>query len=77
LLDHEWEKDDRKVATWYEENRKKILQQVDEMKKESTAADIASLLSSSPLVGLQGVQRALAMMPVEEREKALKLLSSA
>ncbi|KAI5291473.1 acetyl-coenzyme-A carboxylase, partial [Ascosphaera acerosa] len=76
LLNKEFESDDRKVATWYEENRKQVLERIDALKKDAVANDIATMMQSCPKIGLQGVRQALSMMPIEEREEALKFLSS-
>lgn len=76
MLDKEFEKDDCAVAMWYEENRKKVLSKIEDMKKEAVTVDIAQMLNSCPQIGLSGVRQALSMMPIEEREEALKFLSS-
>lgn len=77
LLDKEFEYNDRKVATWYEDNKKMIHAKVDALKTESVAYDVAQLLMSNKDGGLKGVQQVLSMLPIEEKESVLKYLSSA
>lgn len=76
LLVKEFEHNDRKVATWYEENKKTIYAKIEALKTESVALDVAQLLMSNKEGGLKGVQQVLSMLPVEERESVLKYLSS-
>jgi len=66
---------DREVAMWYEENRKIVHEKVDALKNDGVAFDVASLLRGNSKGGLKGVQQVLSMLPVEEREAALKFLS--
>lgn len=68
---------DRDVAMWYEENRKIVHEKVEALKTEGVAFDVASLLRSNGKGGLKGVQQVLSMLPVAEREEALKFLSQA
>ncbi|EPS29466.1 hypothetical protein PDE_04416 [Penicillium oxalicum 114-2] len=77
LLDEELEHDDRKVAMWYEENKKAVQAKVEALRTEGVAAEVASLLIGNKDGGLRGVQQVLSMLPVEERESVLKYLSSA
>ncbi|TVY18618.1 Acetyl-CoA carboxylase [Lachnellula arida] len=67
---------DREVAMWYEENRKVVHEKVEALKAEGVAFDVAALLRGNSKGGLKGVQQVLSMLPVEEREEALKFLSS-
>ncbi|PGH36120.1 acetyl-CoA carboxylase/biotin carboxylase [[Emmonsia] crescens] len=76
MLDREFDSNDRKVALWYEENKKKVLEKVEEMKTEGVAAEVAQLLMGNKDGGLRGVQQVLSMLPVEEREAVLKYLGS-
>lgn len=73
----EFRKDDRAVAMWYEENRKIVHEKVENLKTDGVAFDVASLLRSNGKGGLKGVQQVLSMLPVAEREEALKFLSQA
>jgi acetyl-CoA carboxylase/biotin carboxylase 1 len=70
-----FEKDDRSVAMWYEENRKVVHEKVEAMKLEGVAFEVAALLRGNSKGGLKGVQQVLSMLPAEEREAALKFLS--
>ena len=72
-----YNRDDRAVATWCEENRQTIKSKVDALKSETVAFDIAALLRSDKDGGLKGLKTALSMMPVDEREETLKFLKSA
>ncbi|OOF92423.1 hypothetical protein ASPCADRAFT_8702 [Aspergillus carbonarius ITEM 5010] len=76
FLDEELEHDDRRVATWYEENKKAIQTKVDSLKVESVATEVAQLLVNNRDGALKGVQQVLSVLPVEEKEAVLKFLSS-
>lgn len=76
-----FELDDKSVAMWYEENRKVVHEKVEQMKIEGTAAEVSALLrgGSGAKGGLSGgamagIRQVLSMLPVEEREEALKFL---
>jgi acetyl-CoA carboxylase/biotin carboxylase 1 len=71
-----FEKDDRAVAVWYEENRKDVNAKVDAQKNDGIAHEIASLLRSSKEGGLKGIRQVLGMLPAEERESVLKYLGT-
>lgn len=74
--------DDKSVAMWYEENRKVVHEKVEQMKIEGVAAEVSALLRASGpsakggLSGgaMAGIRQVLSMLPVEEREEALKFL---
>lgn len=68
---------DREVAIWCEKNSKTVLDNLEKMRQEAVAFDVAALLRSGGAAGLGGVKQVLGMMPAEEREEALKFLSSA
>lgn len=72
-----FEKDDRAVAMWYEENKKNVNAKVDALRSEGVASDIASLLRGNKEGGLKGIKQVLGMLPVEEREETLRYLSGA
>lgn len=76
LLDDELQHDDRKVATWYEENKKTIQSKIEALKVDAVATDVAQLLISNKDGGLKGVQQVLSILPVEEKEAVLKYLAS-
>jgi acetyl-CoA carboxylase/biotin carboxylase 1 len=73
----DFEKNDRRVATWYEENKKAVYAKIEQLKTEGVAYDVANLLMGNKEGGLKGVQQVLSMLPVEERESVLKFLGSA
>jgi acetyl-CoA carboxylase/biotin carboxylase 1 len=77
FLDDELEHDDRKVAMWYEENKKAVQAKVESLRTDGVASEVASLLIGNKEGGLRGVQQVLSMLPVEERESVLKYLASA
>jgi len=72
-----FDKDDMAVAMWYEENRKDVHSRVEALKSETVAYDVASLMRSNKDGGLKGVAQVLSMLPVEEKEAVLKMLSKA
>jgi acetyl-CoA carboxylase/biotin carboxylase 1 len=76
LLDEELQREDQRVATWYEENKKAIQTKVDALKAESVATEVAQLLVNNRDGALKGVQQILSVLPVEEKEAVLKYLSS-
>lgn len=76
LLDDELENDDRKVATWYEENKKQLHAKIENLKTQAVSLDVAQLLIGNKEGGLKGVQQVLSMLPVEEKEAVLKYLAS-
>lgn len=69
--------DDMSVAMWYEENRKEVHAKVEALKADAVAYDVAALLRSNKDGGLKGVSLMLNMLPVEEKEQMLKMLSKA
>ncbi|KAI9836294.1 MAG: acetyl-coenzyme-A carboxylase [Sclerophora amabilis] len=71
-----FDKDDRAVGMWYEENRKEIHNKVEKLKQEGVAFDIAAALRANKEGGLKGVQQVLSMLPLEERESVIQFLSS-
>ena len=73
----QFEKNDREVAVWYEENRKVVADKVEALKTESTTFEVAKLLREGGKGGLSGVKQVLSMLPAKEREEALKFLSEA
>jgi acetyl-CoA carboxylase/biotin carboxylase 1 len=52
-----------------------VHEKVEAFKTESVAFDVASLLRGNAQGGLKGVRQVLSMLPVGEREEALKFLS--
>ena len=73
----------REVAIWYEENRKLVHDKVEALKADAIAAEMRDLIrvSSSSKeatdgAAWKGVREMLRVMPVEEREKVMKYLST-
>ncbi len=77
LLDVEFDKDDRKVAEWYESHRKEVSAKIEAVKTESVSKRIAELLMSSKEGGLKGVREVLSLVPTSEREQLVKYLTGA
>ena len=73
----QFEKNDREVAVWYEENRKVVADKVESLKTQGTTYEVAKLLREGGKGGLSGVKQVLSMLPAKEREEALKFLSEA
>ncbi len=72
-----FEKNDREVAVWYEENRKTVADKIDSLKAEGLQYEVAKLLRDGGKGGLSGVKQALSQLPAAEREEALKFLMEA
>lgn len=70
-----FQKDDRAVAMWYEENKKTVHGKIEALKVDGVAFDLAALLRGNKEGGLKGIKQVLSMLPVEEREETLKFLS--
>ncbi|KAL2832844.1 acetyl-CoA carboxylase [Aspergillus cavernicola] len=76
FLAEELENDDRRVATWYEDNKEVIQEKIDTLKSQAIASQVSDLLFSNRESGLKGIQQALSILPVEEKEAVLRYLSS-
>ncbi|CAI4218074.1 unnamed protein product [Parascedosporium putredinis] len=70
----DFDKNDRRVAEWYETNRRAISDKVDNLKSENLSAQLAALVRDNKGAGLRGLREVLRTMPVEEREQALQFL---
>ena len=70
-----FEKDDRAVAMWYEENKKTVHAKVEALKADGVAFDVGALLRGNKEGGLRGIKQVLSVLPVEEREATLKYLA--
>jgi acetyl-CoA carboxylase / biotin carboxylase 1 len=75
LLDAEFDKDDRKVAEWYEGHRKEIYSKIDAVKSEGVSLKVAELLLSNKGGGLKGVKEVLSLVPTSERDALVKYLT--
>jgi acetyl-CoA carboxylase/biotin carboxylase 1 len=79
-----FDKSDREVAVWYEENRKTVHDKLEVLKAEAVATQVRDLVRTSSVVAKdatssaawKGVRDLLSVMPVEEKEKVLKFLTS-
>jgi acetyl-CoA carboxylase/biotin carboxylase 1 len=77
-----FDKSDREVAIWYEENRKLVHDKVEGLKAEAIAGEMRDLVRIGSGSGKdhtdnaawKGVRDLLRVMPVEERDKVLKYL---
>jgi acetyl-CoA carboxylase / biotin carboxylase 1 len=77
MLDAEFDKDDRKVAEWYEGHRKDIHAKVDGVKSDGISQKVAELLMSNKDSALKGVREVLSLVPTSEREGLVKYLTGA
>ncbi len=71
-----FDRDDRVVAMWYEDNRKEIYSKVELLRQDGVAQDVAALIRGNKEGGLKGVAQVLSMLPLAEKESVLKFLSS-
>ncbi|KAI9679638.1 MAG: acetyl-coenzyme-A carboxylase [Trizodia sp. TS-e1964] len=72
-----YDREDRTVAMWFEDNRKEMLAKMEQLKQEGVAYDVASLLRGSKDGGWKGVAQTLSMLPVAEKEAMMKYLAGA
>ncbi|KAI1611633.1 acetyl-CoA carboxylase [Exophiala viscosa] len=77
LLDVEFDKDDRKVAEWYESHRKEVYAKIDAVKSEAVSKKVSELLIGNKEGGLKGVREVLSLIPTSEREQLVKYLTGA
>ena len=77
LLDAEFDKDDKKVAEWYEAHRKDVYAKIDAVKSDSVSKKVAELLMSNKEGGLKGVREVLSLVPTSERDALVKYLTGA
>lgn len=79
-----FDKSDREVAVWYEENRKLVHDKIEALKAEAIVDQVRDLVRTSAVnskdatsaAAWKGVRDLLSVMPVEEKEKVLKFLTS-
>ncbi|SPO00590.1 probable acetyl-CoA carboxylase [Cephalotrichum gorgonifer] len=71
----EFDVSDRRVAEWYEANRRTISDKVDNLKSETLTAQLAGIVRENKGAAFKGLREVLRTMPVEERERALQFLS--
>ncbi|KAI2617262.1 acetyl-CoA carboxylase [Hypomontagnella submonticulosa] len=70
-----FDRNDRDVVTWYEENISTIEGKIESIRAETVARDMAGLLRTDKGSALKGLKDMLHMMPVDEREEIMKFLS--
>jgi len=77
MLDVEFDKDDRKVAEWYESHRKEVYAKIDAVKSDAISKKVAELLMGNKEGGLKGVREVLSLVPTSEREQLVRYLTGA
>ena len=77
MLDVEFEKDDKKVADWYESHRKDVYAKIDAVKSDAISKRVSELLMGNKEGGLKGVREVLSLVPTSEREGLVKYLLGA
>ena len=75
MLDAEFDKDDRKVAEWYESHRKEVYAKIDAFKTDAVSKKVAELLMANKDGGLKGVREVLSLVPTGEREQLVRYLT--
>jgi acetyl-CoA carboxylase / biotin carboxylase 1 len=69
-----FDRDDRGVAEWYEQNRKIVSVKVDELKAQHLANEIGNVIARNEKAAWEGIRDVLRIMPVEERLKMMQFL---
>lgn len=69
-----WDKQDRAVAEWYENERATIAEKVEAFKSEKLSSEVAELVRSDAKAGWKGVREVLRVLPPEQRDGLLKYL---
>lgn len=77
LLDKEFDRDDKKVAEWYESHRKDIYAKIDAVKSDAVSKKVAELLMANKEGGLKGVREVLSLVPTSERDNLVRYLTGA
>ena len=77
MLDVEFDKDDRKVAEWYESHRKDIYTRIDAYKADAVSKKVAELLMGNKEGGLKGVREVLSLVPTGEKDALVKYVTGA
>jgi acetyl-CoA carboxylase / biotin carboxylase 1 len=70
----DFDRNDKAVVTWYEQNAKTVTEKVEQAKANAVAGKIANLLTDDKKSALKGLKDMLHMMPVGEREEVMKYL---
>ncbi|KAI1452042.1 acetyl-CoA carboxylase [Annulohypoxylon moriforme] len=69
-----FDRSDRDVVTWYEENAQTIEAKIQQIKSDAVSRDMADLVRANKSSALKGLKDMLHMMPVAEREEIMKYL---
>ncbi|KAK5078938.1 acetyl-coenzyme-A carboxylase [Lithohypha guttulata] len=77
MLDVEFDRDDKKVAEWYESHRKDIYARVDAVKSDAISKKVAELMMANKEGGLKGVREVLSLVPTSERDNLVRYLTGA
>ncbi|KAI0841488.1 acetyl-CoA carboxylase [Hypoxylon sp. FL0890] len=70
----DFDRNDRDVVTWYEQNAKTIEAKVQQIKTDAISREMADLMRTNKTSALKGLKDMLHMMPIGEREEILKYL---
>ncbi|KAI1384404.1 acetyl-CoA carboxylase [Hypoxylon trugodes] len=69
-----FDRSDKEVVTWYEENAKTIEAKIEQIRSDAVSRELSDLLRADKSSTLKGLKDMLHMMPVGEREEILKYL---
>lgn len=71
----DFERDDRAVASWYEDNSEKITAKIKQLKSEAVANELEELMGGANReASLRGLKEYLSKMPIEERDSIIRSL---
>lgn len=70
----DFDRNDKDVVTWYEENAATVAEKVEHIKAQAVSTNMAGLLSSDKTSALKGLKDLLHNLPISEREDILKYL---
>jgi acetyl-CoA carboxylase/biotin carboxylase 1 len=68
--------DDAAVARWAETGAKDVAKRVELLRREGVRQDVLALMRGDRLAVLEALKMSVDMMPVEEKEKVLRMLAS-
>lgn len=69
-----FDRSDKEVVTWYEENAQTIESKIQQIKSDAVSREMADLVRANKSSALKGLKDMLHMMPVAEREEIMKYL---
>ncbi|KAI1867775.1 uncharacterized protein JN550_006916 [Neoarthrinium moseri] len=70
----DFDRNDKAVATWFEEQAETVTNKVRQLKGEASAGELADIFRDDKAAALKGLKDILHTMPVAEREQILKYL---